>query len=83
MGKIDRGIVLLVLLTMVFAAFLSILSESRVDAYVSISILVYFIYTSIDISLRRYSKLKPLDIAFTATFITIVAIRILEVLEVF
>lgn len=82
MGKIDVSIVILIFLSMTFAAFLAIVSESRIDAYVSTTILIYFVYTTIDPHIRRYSNLKPIDITLIAIFTLIVAIRILDVLEV-
>lgn len=80
MPKTDVGVSLLTILIMSFAAALVVLGEDRPDAYLAISILIYFIYTSIDPEIRRYSSLLPLDIALATIFIIIAAIRVLKVL---
>jgi len=75
-----RDLTLYVVLHTVFAAVLSSLGESRVDAYVAVSILVYFVSTSILPSIRRYADLKLLDAALILVFGVIVAVRVLEIL---
>ncbi|MEM1526673.1 MAG: hypothetical protein QW775_03685 [Ignisphaera sp.] len=82
MAETDRSILVLVLLITFFTIFLAIVGESRPDAYLSVAILLYFVYTAIDPSIRRYTNLKPLDIGLIIVFAVIVVIRILLVLEV-
>jgi len=74
---------------LIFSALVAFLSsmlcfvgEQRPDAYFSVAILLYFIYTSIDTSIRRRSKMLYLDIALIALFLAIVTYRILQVLGV-
>lgn len=82
MTKTDTSMLILTSLTVLFTVFLVIVGESRPDTYLSVAILLYFIYTSVDPSIRRYTNLKPLDIGLITVFIIIVAIRVLQVLEV-
>ncbi len=63
-------------------AFLTLTGERRADAYVSVSILIYFVYTSIDPEMRLKFKLKTLDIAYFLVFSAIVTVRILSILGV-
>lgn len=81
MAKIDRGVVLLTLFIMLFSILLVILDESRPDAYLSVSILLYFIYTAIDSTIKRYVNTKFLDIGLVLIFIAIVAFRVIDILR--
>lgn len=82
MAKTDVAIFILTMLTMLFTIMLATVGETRPDAYVSVSILIYFVYTAVDPTIRRYSKLKLLDIALVTMFMMIVIVRVLEVLEI-
>ncbi len=59
---------------------LLLLGEKRVDVYASLSILVYFISTSILPELRERADLKIIDILLITAFIIIVSLRVAEVL---
>lgn len=74
------SILIIALLIAFVSSMLCIVGESRPDAYISTTILLYFIYTSIDTSLRKRSKLLYLDIAFIVIFVGIVSYRVLQIL---
>ncbi|MEM1645640.1 MAG: hypothetical protein QXL96_07210 [Ignisphaera sp.] len=82
MAKADVSFNVLTLLIVMFTVFLILVDESRPDAYISVSILIYFIYTAVDPRIRKYSKVVYLDLGFIVVFTSIVFIRILEVLGV-
>lgn len=77
---LPRDLVIYVVLhTMVSSAFV-LLGERRVDAYVSISILVYFIATSILPEIRARCDLRLVDYALITVFTLIIALRVLDIL---
>ncbi|AFL66808.1 hypothetical protein Desfe_0920 [Desulfurococcus amylolyticus DSM 16532] len=77
---LPRDLVIYVVLhTMVSSAFV-LLGERRVDAYVSISILVYFIATSILPEIRAHCDLRLVDYALITVFTLIIALRVLDTL---
>jgi len=78
--RIDLEILLYVTITTIAVSFLAYLGERRIDAYLSISILIYFISTAISRDIRSRSKLIFLDIAWISIFIAIVTRRVLEIL---
>ncbi|MEB3756938.1 MAG: hypothetical protein GSR79_08820 [Desulfurococcales archaeon] len=59
---------------------LILLEETRVDVYVSLSILVYFVSTSILPSIRENADLKYVDAFLITVFMVVVALRVAEVL---
>jgi len=75
-----RDLVIYVIMSTAFTASLVLLGESRADAYVAVSILVYFVSSSVLPNIRKYSDLRIVDAAFVAVFIVIVALRVLEIL---
>jgi len=75
-----RDLLIYISLHTVFISALALLGESRIDAYIAISILIYFISSSILPNIRRYTDLKTVDIALITIFIIIVILRILEIL---
>ncbi|RLG87771.1 MAG: hypothetical protein DRO15_04295 [Thermoprotei archaeon] len=78
----DRDVLIYaLLLTMVMIA-LVLVGESRPDVYLSITILMYFIYTSINYSIRSRARLRILDAILLFVFLAIVTYRVLEVLRV-
>jgi len=79
---IDRDILIYALLLIIAVIALVLVGESRPDVYLSITILIYFIYTSINYSIRSRAKLKILDTILLLIFLTIVTYRVLEVLKV-
>ena len=82
MRTLDRDILLLtILLTTIVISFV-LLGESRPDVYVSVTILNYFIVTSLSYSLRSTTKIKFLDIALLIVFMVIVTYRILAILKI-
>jgi len=78
--RYEAEILAFVALTSALVSALSLLGEQRVDAYVSVAILSYYVATSVASELRSRSKLLPLDVSLLLLFSYIVAIRILEVL---
>ena len=54
--------------------------ETRFDAYVSLSILVYFVSTSVLPNIRGKTDLRLIDIIFIVTFMVIVAVRVADIL---
>lgn len=82
MTHIDRDILIYALLLIIAVIALVLVGESRPDVYLSIAILIHFIYTSINYSIRSRAKLKILDTILLLIFLTIVTYRVLEVLKV-
>ncbi|MEM1679293.1 MAG: hypothetical protein QXJ56_07750 [Ignisphaera sp.] len=82
MAKIDTGLTILTIIIVIFTVFLVIVGESRPDAYISVSILLYFVYTAMDPGIRRYANMRPLDIGLIIVFIFIVMVRVLDILGV-
>jgi len=54
--------------------------ETRWDVYVSLSILVYFVSTSVLPDIREKTDLRLLDIFLIAVFSLIVTVRVAEIL---
>lgn len=82
MKRTDLSVILLTSLTIISSISLALVGESRPDVYLSMAILIYFVYTSIDYSLRMKSSLKVVDIALFTAFIVIVTIRVLMILKI-
>ncbi len=82
MKRTDLGVILLTSLIIISSISLTLVGESRPDVYLSMAILIYFVYTSIDYSLRMRSSLKVIDIALFTVFIVIVTIRVLMILNI-
>ena len=81
MEIMDREIIIYtILLTIVIISFV-LIGETRPDVYLSISILIYFIYTSISHNIRLRAKLTVLDISLLTVFSVIVVYKILTILE--
>jgi len=80
--RTDLGVILLTSLIIISSISLTLVGESRPDVYLSMAILIYFVYTSIDYSLRMRSSLKVIDIALFTVFIVIVTIRVLMILNI-
>ncbi len=78
--KSDVGILALSALITISSVALVLVGESRPDVYLSISILIYFIYTSVDYSLRIKARLRIVDVTLFAVFAAVVAIRVLMIL---
>lgn len=68
------------ILQTVMTVSLVLSGETRVDVYVSLSILVYFVSTSVLPGIREKTDLRLLDIFLIAVFILIVTIRVAEIL---
>jgi len=75
-----RDLVAYALLHTVFVSALALLGETRADAYVAVSVLVYFVSSSLLPSIRKYSDLRAVDAALAALFCALVALRILDIL---
>jgi len=75
-----RDIIIYALLQSIFSSALAALGEDRPDAYVSVSILIYFVSTTVLPSFRKYSDLRILDAVLIAVFSAIAAVRVLEIL---
>lgn len=82
MKRTDLGVILLTSLIIISSISLTLVGESRPDVYLSMAILIHFVYTSIDYSLRMRSSLKVIDIALFTVFIVIVTIRVLMILNI-
>lgn len=82
MKRTDLGVILLTSLIIISSISLTLVGESRPDVYLSMAILIHFVYTSIDYSLRMRSSLKVIDIALFTVFIAIVTIRVLMILNI-
>lgn len=80
MEGLDRDLIVYASLQVAFTSILAALGESRIDAYVSVSILIYFVSTTIQPSIRKYSDLRVLDALLIALFSLIVVFRVLEIL---
>jgi len=80
MEGLDRDLIVYASLQVAFTSILAALGESRIDAYVSVSILIYFVSTTIQPSIREYSDLRVLDALLIALFSLIVVFRVLEIL---
>lgn len=61
---------------------LVLLGENRPDVYVSIGILVYFIYISIDTRIRENTNMKYVNILLFTVFMVIIAYRVLTILSI-
>jgi len=77
---LERDLLVYASLQVAFTSVLAALGETRVDAYVSVSILIYFVATTIQPNIRRYSDLRVLDALLIALFSLIVVFRVLEIL---
>lgn len=79
-----RGLTLDILVYTVLQAVMTlslVLSgETRVDVYASLSILVYFVSTSVLPDIREKTDLRVLDIFLISVFAVIVTIRVAEIL---
>jgi len=80
MRGLDRDLLVYASLQATFTSILATLGEARIDAYVSVSILIYFVATTIQPSIRKYSDLRVLDAPLIALFSLIVVFRVLEIL---
>lgn len=81
MEIMDREIILYAILSTIVIISFILIGETRPDVYLSISILIYFIYTSISRNIRLRAKLTILDISLLTVFSIIVIYRILTILE--
>jgi len=77
----DREIILYAILSTIVIISFILIGETRPDVYLSISILIYFIYTSVSRNIRLRAKLTILDISLLTVFSIIVVYRILTILE--
>ena len=76
MNTLDKSLLVFSLLLTVTTASLALLAEKRPEVYAAMAILVYFIYTSIDNSIRIRAKLYLLDLSFLLIFSLIIGYRI-------
>lgn len=81
MEIMDREIIVYAILSTIVIISFILIGETRPDVYLSISILIYFIYTSISRNIRLRAKLTILDISLLTVFSIIVIYRILTILE--
>ena len=81
MEIMDREIIVYAILSTIVIISFILIGETRPDVYLSISILIYFIYTSISHNIRLRAKLTILDISLLTVFSIIVIYRILTILE--
>ncbi len=77
MDALDRSLLLLGSAYLTAVATLALTGDRRPDIYVSVSALTYFIYVSLDETLRRSSKLAPINLLVLTIFISAVVYRAL------
>ncbi len=82
MRPVDRSIILFTAVYVIAMIILILIGENRPDVYVSITILVYFIYISLDTSIRENTDLKLVNMLLLIIFFIIVAYRVLEILGI-
>ena len=82
MKPIDLSILLFSTIYIVSMIILVLLGENRPDVYVSIGILVYFIYISLDTRIRENTNMKYVNILLFTVFMVIVAYRVLTILGI-
>ncbi len=80
MKGLARDLLVYVTLHSVAISSLAVLGEKRIDAYLSMAILVYFVSTSILPTIREHSRLTIMDILLFTVFMAIVAYRVLSIL---
>jgi len=79
--RVELLILIYVLLTTSMNASLFILGENRIDAYVAVNVLSYFItYAVVRPFLETPLYVKVLNVALLLSFMIIVALRVYEVL---
>jgi len=78
---IEGDLILFTALVVIATLALIYVGELRPDAYLAVTILIYFIYTSVNYSFRFRVKLKVVDLLLITTFSLIVAYRVYEVLK--
>mgnify|MGYP000055858941 CR=1 FL=1 len=76
MNTLDKSLLVFSLLLTATTASLALLAEKRPEVYAAMAILVYFVYTSIDNSIRIRAKLYLLDLSFLLIFSLIIGYRI-------
>lgn len=81
MEAMDKEIIVYTILLIIMTISFVLVGETRPDAYLSISILVYFIFTSISHNIRLRAKLIILDISLLTILMIIVTYRILTILK--
>ncbi|MCD6195867.1 MAG: hypothetical protein J7J82_03695 [Staphylothermus sp.] len=82
MKPIDLSILLFSTIYIVSMIILVLLGENRPDVYMSIGILVYFIYISLDTRIRENTNMKYVNILLFTVFMVIVAYRVLTILGI-
>ena len=82
MKRIELFVLVFTLFTVLFNTSLVFLGEKRFDAYIAVTILLYYVfYALIDPLAGRTSRVvQALNICLFMLFITIVVYRILEIL---
>ncbi len=81
MRPIDKSILVFSTIYLLVNIVLIVLGERRPDTYASVSILLYYVYISLDDRLRHSTNLKLLNIILFIVFISIVGYRIYEILS--
>lgn len=82
MYEADKSLTLFSLIMALVTLLLIMVDESRPDAYIAVTIILYFIYTAVDPTLRRRANLRILDIVLISAFMVIVTVRVLMVLDI-
>jgi len=75
-NTLDKSLLVFSILLTAATASLALLAEKRPEVYAAMAILVYFVYTSIDNSIRIRAKLYLLDLSFLLIFSLIIGYRI-------
>ena len=81
MRPVDSSILWFSTIYIISMIILVLLGENRPDVYVSIGILVYFIYVSLDTRIRENTN-KYVNILLFIIFMVIVVYRVLNILGI-
>lgn len=82
MRALDRSMLLFIIIYAVAMIILMGIGERRPDVYVSVSILIYFIYILLDSSIRENTSLRVLNIFLFIVFVLIMTYRVLAILGI-
>ncbi len=82
MRPVDSSILLFSTIYITSMIILVLLGENRPDLYVSMGILVYFIYVSLDTRIRENTNMKYVNILLFIIFMIIVVYRVLNILGI-
>ncbi|MCE4600958.1 MAG: hypothetical protein F7C38_05275 [Desulfurococcales archaeon] len=82
MQGLARDIIVYSVIHTVALLSLALLGEEGIDVYVSVSILTYFIATSILPSIRRYADLRVTDTILIIVFAIVIIVKVASILGI-